>query len=119
MYGNVVFFRGGGQGEGVILPDRYLRATEEDVLTCPRFGVLLLDLDLAYIAGMLDDLADERLVPTPHFAEDTFNEIDEPAIHPPLIEDTCSTAEWWAIRLDHTERAVNRPENEEYYEEMV
>jgi hypothetical protein len=30
--GEVVFFGGAGQGEGVVLPDGYLWATEKDIL---------------------------------------------------------------------------------------
>lgn len=54
--GDVVLLRSAGQGKGVVLPERHSRATEENVLSGSRLGVLLLDLDLADIAGVLDDL---------------------------------------------------------------
>lgn len=76
-------------------------------------------MDLADIAGMLDDLANECLVSASYFAEDALDEIDESAIYPPLVENAYSGTEWWAVRLDHAECAMNGPENEEYYEEMV
>lgn len=56
MDGDVVLLGGAGQRKGVILPQRDRRAAEEDVLSSPSLGVLLLDLNLADVAGVLDDL---------------------------------------------------------------
>lgn len=54
--GDVVLLGGARQGERVVLPERHGRAAEENVLSGSRLGVLLLDLDLAHVAGVLDDL---------------------------------------------------------------
>lgn len=56
MNGDVVFLGCASKREGVILPDGDFRAAQEDVLSSTGRGVLLLDLDLANVAGVLDDL---------------------------------------------------------------
>ena len=119
MDGDVVFFRCGGEGKRVILPDGHLWAAEEDVLSCSRFGVLFLDLDLADVAGVLHDFANERLVPASDLAEDTFKQIDESAVHPVRPKDAAAIAKGRDVCLDHAERAVDGPENEENDEEVM
>jgi hypothetical protein len=73
---------------------------------------------------MLNDFRDVRLVPTTHFASNSFGQIDEAAIHPVLPEhtDRGSTdrdTERCTIRLDHAEGAVDGPKNEEYDEHVM
>lgn len=53
---DVVLLGRARQRERVVLPQRHGRAAEEDVLSRARLGVLLLDLDLAHVARVLDDL---------------------------------------------------------------
>jgi len=119
MHGDVVFFWGGGEGERVVLPNGYLGAAEEDVLTGACFGVGLLDLDLADVARVLHHFTDICNVPTPDFAHDALSEIDESAVHPPLVEDARSSTKGRRVGFDHTECAMYGPEDEENDEEMV
>jgi hypothetical protein len=81
--------------------------------------MLFLDLHLANVAGVLDDLGNVRLMSSPDLTGDTFGQVRESTVHPVLPKDTDTIAERRKIRLDHTERSVNRPENEEDDEEVV
>jgi hypothetical protein len=88
-------------------------------LSSPRLRVLLLDLDFAHIAGMLNDLGNVRLVPSTDLARDALSQVCESTIHPVLPEDTNAVAVWRKIGLDHAESAMDGPEDEEDNEEMV
>lgn len=68
---------------------------------------------------MLNNFADEGLVSAPNLAKDTFQKIEESAIHPIGPEDPGSVTKGRDVRLDHAEGAVNGPENEENNEEMM
>lgn len=54
--GDVVFLGGTGEGERMILPDGDLGTAEEDILAWFGDCVLFLNLDLADVARMLDNL---------------------------------------------------------------
>lgn len=119
MYGDVVLLGRRREGEGVVLPDRDLRATEEDVLTSTRRGVLLLNLDLADVAGVVDDLGHVGLVSSTHLTRNAFGKVGKSAVHPILPEDTNAVAEGRKVRLDHAEGTVDGPEHEEDDEHVV
>jgi hypothetical protein len=119
----------------VVLPDGYFRATHENVLftlvlflctshsftylTSTGIGVLLLDLNLANVAGMLNDLGDVRLVASTDFTRNALTEVGESTVHPVLPENTNAIAEGRKIGLDHAEGTVNGPEDEEDDEEVM
>lgn len=116
--GNVVLLGSTGQGEGVVLPDRDFRAVEENVLASPGLGVLLLDLNLAHIARVLNDLGDVGLVTSTHLTGNTLRKVDESSVHPVLPKHTNSLGsdrdtEWRDVGLNHTEGSVGSPEDEE------
>ena len=122
--GDVVFLRSTGQSERVVLPQRDGGAAEENVLSGARLGVLLLDLDLADVARVLDDLGNVRLVPAANLAGNALSQINVPAVHPVLPENSngrCANAgaEGRNVRLDHAEGTVDRPEEEEDDEHVV
>lgn len=81
--------------------------------------MLLLDLNLANVARMLNDLGDVRLVSSTYFAGNAFSQVGKSTVHPVLPEDTNSIAERRKIGLNHTEGSMDRPEDEEYDEQMV
>lgn len=85
-------------------------------LTSTSLCVLFLDLDLAHVAGMLNDLRNVRLVPSSHFTCDTLSQVRKSSIHPVLPEDTDAVTEWRKVWLDHAEGAVDGPEDEEHNE---
>ena len=124
MDGDVVLLGGTRQGEGVVLPEGDGRAAEEDVLSRAGLCVFLLDLDLAHVGRVLDDLGDVRLVLAADLAGDALGEIGEAAVHPVLPEHADglgadADAEGRKVRLDHAEGAVDRPEEEEDDEHVV
>lgn len=86
--GDVVLLGGAGQSKGVVLPERHGWAAEEDVLTSSCLGVLLLHLDLANVAGVLDDLGDECPVTTSHLTRNTLSQVAETTVHPELPKDS-------------------------------
>ncbi len=88
-------------------------------LACTRFRVFLLDLNLHHIARMLHHFGDVRPMAASHFPSNTFEEVDEPAIHPVLPEGTRSGTEWREVGFDHAKCAMNRPEDEKDDEEVV
>jgi hypothetical protein len=81
--------------------------------------MLLLDLNLANIARMLNDFRYVCLVSSSNFAGNALAKVRESTIHPVLPEDTDSIAEGRKIRFDHAEGAVNGPKDEEDDEQMV
>lgn len=87
---DVVLLGSAGESERVVLPDGHLGAVEENVLAGPGLGVLLLDLDLAHIARVLNDLGDVSLVASAHLTGDTLREVHESTVHPVLPKDTNS-----------------------------
>jgi hypothetical protein len=82
-------------------------------------GVLLLDLDLADVAGVVDDLGDVCLVATADLTGNSLCQVRESTVHPVLPEDTDTVAEGGKVGLDHAEGAVDGPENEEDDEHVV
>lgn len=72
----------------MILPDRDFGTAEEDVLSGSGFGVFFLDLNLAYHAGMLDNLGDIGLVFSTDFSCDSLHEVYVSSIHPVLPENS-------------------------------
>jgi hypothetical protein len=135
VYRNVVLFGCARKGEGMVLPDRDFRATHENVLftlvlshlqvvtiaylTSTGVGVLLLDLNLANVAGMLNDLGDVRLVASTDLTRNTLTEVGESTVHPVLPENTNAIAEGCKVGLDHAEGSVDGPEDEEDDEEVM
>ncbi len=117
--GDVVLFRCAGESERMVLPDGNLGAAQENVLTSSGRGVLLLDLDLADVAGMLNDLGNVGFVSSTDLTSDTLGQVGESTPHPVLPEDTDTSAEGRKVRLDHAESSVNGPEDEEDDEEMM
>lgn len=86
--------------------------------------MLLLDLDLADVAGMLDNFGDVSLVTSAHLTGDTLCKIDKSTVHPVLPKDTNSLSpdrntEWSNIGLNHAERSVGGPEYKENHEHVV
>jgi hypothetical protein len=119
----------------MVLPDGYFRATHENVLfklvlsyvyavmiaylTSTGVGMLLLDLDFANVAGMLNDLGNVRLVASSDLTRNTLTEVGESTVHPVLPENTDTIAEGCKVGLDHAEGTVNGPEDEEDDEEVM
>lgn len=124
MDGDVILLGGTRQGERVVLPQRDGRAAKEDVLASPGFCVLLLYLDLADVAGVLDDLCDVGPVTATDFTGDALGEVAEAAVHPVLPENadgrgTDADAKGGDVGLDHAKGAVDGPEEEEDDEHVV
>lgn len=124
MDGDVVFLGGAGQGERVVLPQRDSGTAEENVLSSPGLGVLLLDLDLANIAGVLNNLGNVRLVASTNLTSNTLSQVDETAVHPVLPKHTDGRsanagAERSKVGLNHAEGTVDGPEEEEDDEHVV
>lgn len=124
MNGDVILLRCTSEGERMVLPERDFRTAEEDVLACTGLGVLFLDLDLTNVAGMLHDFGDVCLVLAADFTGNTLGQVNEATVHPVLPEDTYGRradrdAEGGEVRLDHAERSMDRPENEEDNEEVM
>lgn len=103
----------------MILPDGDLRAAKENILSSFCDSVIFFDLDLDDVAGMLNYLADICLMLPTNFPHSSLPEIEQASDHPEFPENTNTITERWAIRLDHTEGAMEGPEEEEYEEEMV
>lgn len=116
---DVVFLGCAGKREGMVLPDGDLRAAQEDVLSSTGLGVLLLDLNFANVAGVLDDLGDIRLVSSSYFTGNSLGQVRKSTIHPVLPEDTDTVAEGRKVGLNHAEGSVDGPEDEEDDEQMV
>lgn len=120
----VIFLGRTRECKWMILPQAHLGAAEEDVLSCPGLRMLLLNLDLADVARVLDNLGDVRLMSPTNLASNSLCEIDVSAVHPVLPEDSDGRgadghAEWREVGLDHTECAMDRPEKEKDHEEMM
>lgn len=81
--------------------------------------MFFLDLNFADVARMLDHLRDESCMASSHFTGNSFGEVGKATDHPVLVEDTDAVAVWFPVILDHTEFAVNGPEDEEDDEEVV
>ena len=94
-------------------------SARENYLASARPGVLLLDLDLDDVARVLDDLGNKRFVPPPDLAHDPFQQIHKTACHPIFPENANTIAERLEIGLNHTERSMDRPENEENDEKVM
>lgn len=80
--------------------------------------MLLLDLNFADVAGVLNDLGDVSFVTSTNFSGDAFGQIAETSIHPVLPEHTNSGGtntgtKRCNIRLNHAERTMDRPEEKE------
>lgn len=81
--------------------------------------MLLLDLNLADVAGMLNDLGNVGLVSATNFTSDALAEVGKSTVHPVLPEHTDAVAKGRKVGLDHAEGAVNGPEDEEDDEQVV
>jgi hypothetical protein len=81
--------------------------------------VLLLDLDFADIARVLDDLGNVRLVSATNFTSDALSQVRKSTVHPVLPKNTDSIAEWCEVGLNHAKGSVDGPEHEEDDEEVV
>lgn len=86
--------------------------------------MLLLHLDLANVAGVLNNLCDVCPVAAAHLTSNTLSQVDEAAVHPVLPEDSNGRgsnagAEGSDVWLDHAESSMNRPEEEEHDEHVV
>jgi hypothetical protein len=81
--------------------------------------MLLLDLNLADVAGMLNDLGNVGLVPSSNFTSNALAKVRKSTVHPVFPEDTDTVAKGRKVGLDHAEGSVNRPEDEEDDEEVV
>lgn len=81
--------------------------------------MLLLDLDLAHITRMLNDLRDIRLVSPSYFTRNALSQVRESTIHPILPEDTDTVAKWRKVGFDHAESTMDGPEDEEHDEEVM
>jgi hypothetical protein len=81
--------------------------------------VLLLDLDLADVAGVVDDLGDVCLVASAHLTGNSLGQVCKSTVHPVLPEDTNTVAEGRKVGLNHAEGTVDGPEDEEYDEHVV
>jgi hypothetical protein len=81
--------------------------------------MLLLDLDLADIARVLNDLGNVRLVSSTNLTCNTFTKVRESSIHPVLPENTNAVAERGKVGLDHAKGSVNCPEEEKDGEEVM
>jgi hypothetical protein len=81
--------------------------------------VLLLDLDLADVAGVVDDLGDICLVATADLTGNSLSQVRESTVHPVLPEDTDTVAERRKVGLNHAEGTVDGPEDEEDDEHVV
>lgn len=108
----------------MILPQRHLGAAKEDVLSGSRLRVFLLDLDLADVARMLDDLRDVGLVASSQLTSDPLRQVYVATPRPELPEDPDGAgadrnAEGGEVGLDHAEGTVDRPEKEENDEHVV
>lgn len=111
----------------MVLPDGDLWAAEKNILhkvskqqaayqvsvcihlASSELSVFLLDLNLHDIARMLNDLGDECLMSSAYFSQDPLNEVNDPAVHPVLPENSGPGAERCYVRLDHTECSVYGP----------
>ena len=108
----------------MILPDGNFGTAEENVLPSSRLCVLLLDLNLANHAGMLNDLGDVCLVLSSDFTGNSLHQVDVTSVHPVLPEDSNSrrsnpTTVWSDVGLNHAVGTVDRPKEEEYDEHVV
>ena len=93
--------------------------SRETYLTGLRLRVLLLDLDFADVARVLNDLGNVRLVSSTNLTRNTLAQVSKSAPHPVLPENTDTVAERRKVRLDHAEGSVDGPEEEEDGEEMM
>lgn len=100
---------------------RDLGSKDDDAtyLSSSCLGVFLLDLNFANIAGMLDDFGNVRLVSSSDLARDSLCQVCEATVHPVLPEDADAIAERRKVGCDHTEGAVDGPEEEEDDEQVM
>lgn len=103
----------------MILPDGDLRAAKENILSSFCDSVVLFDLNLDDVAGMLNYLADICLMFSANFPHSSLPEVEQTSNHPEFPENTNTITERRAIWFDHTEGAMEGPEEEEYEKEMV
>lgn len=81
--------------------------------------MLFLNLYLHNITWVLNDLRDEGLMSTAHLSEHSLDQIYESTIHPVKPKHAGPRAERCRICLDHAKRSMDRPEDEEYDEQMM
>lgn len=103
----------------MILPDGDFWAAKENILSSFCDGVILFYLNLDDVAGMFNHLADICLMFSTNFPHGSLAEIEQTPDHPELPENTNAITKRRAIRFNHAEGAVERPEEEKYEKEMV
>lgn len=81
--------------------------------------MVFLNLNFTDVAWVLNDLRDIRLVATSNLSCNTFRKICETSDKPVLIENANAEAVGSTVVFDHTELAVDGPENEEDDEHVV
>lgn len=81
--------------------------------------MLLLNLDFADVAWVLNDLGNVCLVSSSNLTGNALSQVREPTIHPVLPEDTNTVTEGREVRLNHTECSVDGPEDEEYDKKVM
>lgn len=81
--------------------------------------MLLLDLNFANVARVLNNLGNVRLVSAPDLTGDTLTQVCKSSIHPVLPEDGNTSAKGRKVGRNHAESTVDGPEQEEDDEEVV
>lgn len=73
--------------------------SQEDVLSCPRLNLFLLNLNLTNIARMQNDLTNEGAMPRTNFSKDAFVDVESSSEDPILPEnsDLSRVAVGWSI----------------------
>lgn len=101
MHADVVLLGCARKRERVPLPVTHLWAIQEHVLPSPGRRLLLFDLNLAHLVGMEDNLGDEGPVPSPDFASDPLEDVNQSTDEPVLPENSnlVGRAEWRPVRL--------------------
>lgn len=81
--------------------------------------MLFHDLDFDDVGRVLNDLGDVGSVLSTDFTPGTFCEVAQSTGHPKLPENSNRGTEGSTVGLDHAERSVERPEEEEHHEQVV
>lgn len=103
----------------ITLAEAKTEKRQRNYLSSLRLGVLLLDLDFADIAGVLNNLGNVCLVLPAHFTCYSLGQVEETTVHPILPENTDGVAVGCKVRTNHTESSMDGPHNEEDDEEVM
>jgi hypothetical protein len=110
VHAQKVLVRAGGDGEGMPLKARNVRAAQEDVLTGLVVERRLLHAQFEYFRGVLNGLQNDRRLTAAHETNDTFDQVEHARTDEPAPE----------VRgLQDTTRTVEAENTEEQYEEVV